>query len=273
MAFSREQYHSEGFYHLKGVIDKSEINRIKKEVEILFDNQLRPVNGKGKIFGNDFTLFDKMKALKEFNPDKYLATAKRCAKLLCINRLLEGSVVEEVLSSLSFVSPSIVSEPVFHICSEQLALENGYTGFDAHQDWPSIQGSLDGIVIWVPLTNVNKTNFPLELIPESHKRGFCPGDMEKHLFRTRLTHQENAAFIPIVANEGDLIVMSVWTIHRTRINGSGGFRLACSTRYDNSAEPTFIERGYPCAYSRYVKREIFEETIPELRKIHRCFES
>ncbi|QTN30431.1 phytanoyl-CoA dioxygenase family protein [Rhodoferax sp. AJA081-3] len=42
-----------------------------------------------------------------------------------------------------------------------------------HQDYWSVQGSLDGVVVWMPLVDVDKENFPLEVIPQSHLKAFC----------------------------------------------------------------------------------------------------
>ena len=75
----------------------------------------------------------------------------------------------------------------------------------------------------------------------------------------------------IEANAGDVVLMSSWTLHQTSINNSSGFRLACSTRYDNSAEQTFVERNYPCAYQRTVNREMITPNFPTIKQVNRHF--
>ena len=67
---------------------------------------------------------------------------------------------------------------------------------------------------------------------------------------------------------GDVVFMSNFMIHRS---GQKGFaenvRIACSTRFDNGTENTFVDRCYPSAYTRNVIREQFHnisnDTISE----------
>ncbi|MEK9774404.1 MAG: hypothetical protein VW298_02200, partial [Candidatus Woesearchaeota archaeon] len=57
---------------------------------------------------------------------------------------------------------------VAHIMSTSLKVPGGYHGFGPHQDWLSVKGSLDGLISWIPLVNIDRELYPLELIPGSH---------------------------------------------------------------------------------------------------------
>jgi ectoine hydroxylase-related dioxygenase (phytanoyl-CoA dioxygenase family) len=162
---------------------------------------------------------------------------------------------------------------VVHIMANELQIPNGYFGLGAHQDFPSVQGSLDGVVVWVPLVDVDKSNFPLEVIPRSHKRGLLPMNGEGQEVRevdSKYLSQDN--FSPIEVNVGDVVFMSMFTIHKSSGCGTNGrVRLATSTRFDNAAESTFIDRCYPTAYTRQVCRDQFYKNFPTEAHIQDIF--
>lgn len=162
----------------------------------------------------------------------------------------EPSIKHEI-NSVGLGDLILIGTPVVHIISPDFRISGGYYGAAAHQDWPSTQGSLDMVTVWIPLTDASIGNFPLEVIPGSHKQGLRDGKMNGSVLEVEADDKE---FHPIECKVGDVVLMSGFTVHRT---GPGaGFRAAVSQRFDNAAEPTFIERGYPCAQKRVVDREI-----------------
>jgi ectoine hydroxylase-related dioxygenase (phytanoyl-CoA dioxygenase family) len=117
----------------------------------------------------------------------------------------------------------------------------------SHQDFPSVQGSLDGVVVWFPLVDVDRDNFPLEIIPRSHKLGLLPTiNHGEATWEVKPGSYNEADFLPIEAKAGDVLFMSVFMIHRSSLEGKpGSFRLAMSTRFDNGDEPTFVDLCVP----------------------------
>jgi hypothetical protein len=47
--------------------------------------------------------------------------------------------------------------------AHQLKIPGGNFGLVPHQDFPSVQGSLHGALVWLPLVKVDRDNFPLEV--------------------------------------------------------------------------------------------------------------
>lgn len=160
--------------------------------------------------------------------------------------------------------PSMVGLPVLHAMSPRLKIPDGYYGAAAHQDWPSVQGGLDMVTVWIALTDAGIGNFPLEVIPGSHKRGLREGKPNGSVLEVEADDKD---FIPIECEAGDVVFLSGFTVHRTG-NGTG-FRLAVSQRFDNATEPSFIERGYPCAQKTVVDREIkWKPTVGQVRAVY-----
>ncbi len=159
------------------------------------------------------------------------------------------------------------------IMSDDLKIPNGYFGLIPHQDFPSVQGSLDGVVIWIPLTDVDVSNFPMEVIPGSHVKGLLPMiDRGASTWEVPASEYTEADFQPVCVQRGDVVFMSMFTVHRSSTSGvPGSFRLAVSTRLDNACEPTFVERAYPTAYQRSVHREQYHPGFPERQQVERIF--
>lgn len=185
---------------------------------------------------------DYLKERYESGVENYINYLKIKSKSISVqNQFMAGCLLGR-LNRLGIETPVIVEQPVLHVMSPSLRIPDGYYGTAAHQDWPSTQGSLDCVTVWIALTDAGVGNFPLEVIPGSHKRGLLDGKMNGSVLEVEADDKE---FIPVECKAGDVIFLSGFLVHRT---GAGtGFRVAVSQRFDNSAEASFIERGYPCA--------------------------
>jgi len=165
---------------------------------------------------------------------------------------------------------------VLHVMSNRLRKEDGYFGLGAHQDFPSVQGAINGAVAWIPLTNVSSQNFPLQLIPKSHKAGLYEtvhaGNHTPFINSKCLNEKE---FIDVEVDIGDVIFMSVFTVHRSKVTGNDdnddNLRIALSTRFDDGTEKSFVKRCYPSAYQRTVHRDLYIKEFPTLRDIKKVF--
>jgi len=269
-----EEYNKNGFCIISGLLPIVDCNNVLTDIHSLVRFQLKRFepNLVGEKLGNVESLANEMQRLLKFDVSAYLAFARRASKLVNLHRYLSHNNILSLLSNLNFELPTIVTEPVLHISSDKLIIPNGYAGFETHQDWPSIQGSIDCVVLWAPLVDVSSINFPLQVIPGSHKKGLYKGEITENILRIDPKEYNYQKHTSIEVKAGDVVVMSSWTLHQTGMQNSTGFRLACSTRYDNSSEQTFINRGYPCAYQRSVKRELITANFPIENQILMFFE-
>lgn len=159
------------------------------------------------------------------------------------------------------------------IMGDKLRIPTGYFGFIPHQDFPSVQGSLDGVVAWFPLLDVSRKNFPMEVIPGSHDRGIFPTiDRGSSTSEIPPDLYQEEDFVPVELNAGDVVFMSVFTVHRSSPVGEpGAFRIAMSTRFDNGDEATFIQRSFPTAYIRSIERKPYFPGFPDAGQLAKVF--
>src|SRR5579864_756948 len=104
----------------------------------------------------------------------YIATARQTQHLASVHRLGLGPELMGVVSELGLAVPALSTRPVIHYMADLLKIEGGYHKTPIHQDWRSVQGSLDGLSIWLPLFDVGANDYPLEVISGSHRRGLLP---------------------------------------------------------------------------------------------------
>jgi ectoine hydroxylase-related dioxygenase (phytanoyl-CoA dioxygenase family) len=175
------------------------------------------------------------------------------------------SIMAFLSNSLGWKDVFLPGGDVVLLMANDLKIPDGYFGLRAHQDYPSVQGSLDGLVAWTPITNAGSDNFPLEVVPGSHRLGLVT-DVEETRNGWQIPESKLNDFQAVEAEAGDVVFMSYFTVHRSGLEGNG-LRIALSTRFDNASESTYINRSYPTAYQRSVHREQYVKGFPKLEDL------
>ena len=265
-----EQFKSDGFFIAKGLLDKQVIQQAKQSLNKTLTDQLPAISHSKEI---DET-FSRLKMLHQLDIERYKKVVSALWRKESIFRLMHHPKITGFLQEkFDWNDLFVPGGQVVHIMANELKIPDGYFGLVPHQDFPSVQGSLDGVVVWLPLVKVDKDNYPLEVLPGSHKRGLAP--MVSHGESTSEVDKswyDEAQFIPIEVDVGDVIFMSMFTIHRSSKKGTNGrCRIAVSTRFDHADEPTFIERAYPTAYIRSIHREQYFKNFPTEELIAKIF--
>lgn len=263
-------YREQGYCVVPRLLSPEAVARVLEETDALFALQLRRLGLRVTAYAGEGTVLANMEALLAADVGAYLAAARHAAKLMSLQRLVVSEPMVELVAALGLAMPSIATTPVLHIMSDTLKIPGGYFGIAPHQDWPSIQGGLDTVTVWVPLMNIDASRFPVEVIPGSHRRGLWPGEITDQALEIRQGFVDGD-FVPLPARRGDAVVLSAFTVHRTSIDGCRGLRIASSTRYENSTEPTFAARNFPCAYKRSVQRDFIHADFPSADQVASLF--
>jgi hypothetical protein len=266
----RARYNEEGFFIFRDVVDRGAIEEIVTEIGQVFCDQLRMLGidpEAGRLSPQQA-----MKRLFDLNLKRYLAATSVLARLAGVGRLLHSEPIWKVVQRLGCRRAAIPTHPVTHLMSPDLQIPDGYYGLEPHQDWPSLQGSLDAFVVWVPLVDIDAGMNPLELIPRSHRNGLMKAEVGQNesVIDPRLFRESD--FIPLEVRAGDVAVLSSFTVHRSsKVGRTGAVRLACSTRYENMEERTYAERGYPSAYKRSIHRDLYVAGFPSQQQVLKTF--
>jgi hypothetical protein len=210
---------------------------------------------------------------KLFSED--LKTFSNCGKqvqhLISLHRLSLSDVLIDLIKQLGIIEPVISTRPVLFFNHPKLALDRVYHTVDSHQDWRSMQGSLNSVVIWVPLIDINCDLGALKILPGSHLSGLKADNMNKGFGFVELSEEEISKFMTVEVKVGDILVFSSFLIHASGNNISNTPRWSCHFRYNDLHETTFIERGYPHAYIYHPVEHLITPNFPGQKLINKVF--
>lgn len=241
--------YKENGYHLeKGLF--------RDEVKLLLD-EFEP------LIGNDEQAID----LFAQNPDEFVSRANVCQRSLSLYTVATSDKMKTMLEHLGLVRPIINTRPLLSFSHPNTARNKMYWAIPAHQDWPSTQGSLNGLTCWVALVDVPAELGPLEIAPKSHLNGPL-NHVERHGVPVA---DWEGDFESIKMEQGDAIFFSYFTIHRSGINTSNKIRRSAHFRFDDAEEPTFVERGRPWNRKDNRVSKILHPGVPSQEQIARWF--
>jgi hypothetical protein len=244
-------YKNNGYLIIEKFFDPLRMIEITYEFKDVFDHVL---NSKHAPVGD--SLYQSMQNLYELDINAYKEVVGQLWRLIKLYDLShDKSIIDLLRSEFYFDNIFVPGGQIVHIMSSLLTIPNGYFGLGAHQDFHSVQGSLDGLVVWIPLTDVDKNRYPVEIIPGSHLKGPLPQVELETGWIVKPECYNESDFVPVECKVGDIVLISNFTVHRSSQRGDDRLRLAFSSRFDNGVEKSFINRCYPTGYKRSVHRQ------------------
>ncbi|HMH32109.1 MAG TPA: phytanoyl-CoA dioxygenase family protein [Puia sp.] len=262
-------YIKNGFYLYKGFFNSKEVERIKKEAQSIFINQFI---GKGiatskKISEGEFE--SAIVRLFEEHFDHYTNCGKQAQHLISLHRLSLDERIVNKLKEFGLDFPVISTRPVMYFNKFNLAKTEEFYKVPPHQDWRSMQGSLNSMVVWVPLADVSEDLGALKIVPGSHLHGLI--ESKENAWFRQIDQVEQADFISVEVEAGDALFFSSFLIHSSGNNIKDKIRWSCHFRYNDLNEETFIQRGYPHPYIYKPIQELITSDFPSPDQIKKIF--
>jgi ectoine hydroxylase-related dioxygenase (phytanoyl-CoA dioxygenase family) len=123
---------------------------------------------------------------------------------------------------------------------------------DVHQDFPYIQGSLDGITVWLPFSDVDVDMGPPSFLHGSHKWGVLKvqpswiDGKEGEPYRIGDTDRIGQAdFVKTGISRSEALVFHTLTVHRSEPNTSKKVRVSAQLRFDDLLDTRSFMKNYP----------------------------
>ena len=271
MSIDTAFYRENGYCIARNLLPRESVGAATSGLHALMRDQLALRSLTPAAGSDNAALLADMRGLLAADQEAYLSALRLSSGLMTTHDALLHPRVREAASELGIRLPCFNTGPVLHVMSEALRIPGGYFGQAAHQDFTSTQASLNAIIVWIPLTDIDSGFYPLEVVPGSHKQGIVKGEIKEHYYEISPDAVPDSAFVPVSVARGDVVFASVFTVHRTGLKGREGVRISTSIRYEDAREPTYAARGYPNAYKRSVDRRILHPGFPSAQELEKVF--
>lgn len=269
-------YKKNGYLILKNFFDPKEINNVLTDARNVFIKQFEQRKYPASVTNGTLDVV-------QFNENMYRLFAEdfecltNCGKqvqhLISLHSLSLKKEIIELLLSVGLSTPVISTRPVMFFNHPRLAKQKVFHTVDSHQDWRSMQGSLNAVVIWVPLVDINKDLGALEILPGSHLHGLRTDHIENGFGMVKLSDEETRNLLSVEVNVGDALLFSSFLIHQSGQNITDKPRWSCHFRYNDLSESTFINRKFAHPYIYKPSEELITPNFPLGKDINSIFNS
>lgn len=213
---------------------------------------------------------DGMEALFRADIGVFANCGKQAQHLIALHRLALDDRIVDAVRGLGLEQPNVSTRPIVYFNAQRLAKTQVYWKLDAHQDWRSMQGSLNSVVVWVPLADVGPDLGPLEVVPGSHRLGLLDAEMRDGYGHLDAPLDESD-FEPVPVRAGDALLFSSLLVHRSGTNVTDRIRWSCHFRYNDLREATFVQRGFPHPYLYRPQEELITPGFPDRAALDELF--
>jgi len=268
------RFRAEGYVLAKSFFDPAEVAAIHGEAKAVFAAQMRRHGLLPDGEADEAAFTEAMFRLFEVDFPAFTNCGKQAQHLISLHRLSLDERITEALAALGLEFPNVSTRPVLYFNHPRLATKEVYWRLSLHQDWRSMQGSLDSTVVWLPLVDIDRSLGALELIPGSHRGGLVEADLEDgygHISEAAQAEIDESSLVSVEVERGDALFFSTFLLHQSGTNVSDRIRWSCHFRYNNLAEPTFVRRGYPHPYIYRPGPELLTPGFPTGEDIARTF--
>jgi phytanoyl-CoA hydroxylase len=247
LAFFKEN----GYLHLESFLPKHDVEQVLIDAKNVFLRQFIEKKYIASCSMDDITeeqYNSLLYRLFEEDIECLSNCGKQAQHLISLHTLSLSTVLVERLCQMGLRTPIISTRPVLYFNHPKLAKQKVFYKVDAHQDWRSMQGSLNSVVIWIPLVDINKELGALEILPGSHLDGLRTDHVENGFGMVSLSEDEKEKLISVEVKVGDALLFSSFLIHQSGDNLTNKPRWSCHFRYNDLDDPTFITRKFAHPY-------------------------
>lgn len=239
-------YNKEGYLLIRNFFGKQEIQNILDQAQNIYKTQMINLNIISNMNIEENIFEEKIKILFINHFNIFLSCGKQCQHIIDLWKLSLCDKMINTIKILGVKNPIVSTRPVLFSNSKHISKSDINHTVPPHQDWSSMQGSINSIICWIPLINVNQNLGSIGLIPKTHTLGLQSNKKQENFGLVSGTSDDDYSSFDM--EQGDVIFFSSFLIHKSGNNITNNIRWSTHFRYNDLNEKTFIERGYPHAY-------------------------
>lgn len=160
----------------------------------------------------------------------------------------------------------------------ELSITEGMVRMDTPNDKKNIAGwhqeisyvRNNGLVVWIPLSDITADLGPLQICPKSHHEGELkvvkvnnlPSDVSTvSVDEVKSEIIEKYRIENVEVKKGDALFFDMKLFHRSGINTSNRIRFSCQTRFANISAKDFVPFRETKSYNKFVLEQIGRECV------------
>ena len=261
-----ESYTKNGFAIVKNIVPAQRINSLLENIFNLFckySTDCQELKNMEKPWNTEL-FHKKLIEFRQKDPESFGAIYDSLKTSLTLTQLITDNKVVDFVAKFLKIKPSdlSISEPM---CRLDVPNDKRNT-LDWHQErsfFPQNRNGLNGLVCWIPLTDITEEMGPMHISPRSHAEGQLKlsNRTKKNVsYTTQIPVPEEFVSkyedLAVRANAGDAVFFNMLLFHRSGQNISNKVRLATQGRFHTSTADDFIPFDLINYYNPFVKQKL-----------------
>ena len=261
-----ESYTKNGFAIVKNIVPAQRINSLLENIFNLFCKYSTDYQDLKNIERpwNTELFHKKLIELRQKDPESFGAIYDSLKTSLTLTQLVTDNKVVDFVAKFLKIKPSdlSISEPM---CRLDVPNDKRNT-LDWHQErsfFPQNRNGLNGLVCWIPLTDITEEMGPMHISPRSHAEGQLKlsNKTKKNIsYTTQIPVPEEFVSkyedLVVRASAGDAVFFNMLLFHRSGQNISNKVRLATQGRFHTSTADDFIPFDLINYYNPFIKQKL-----------------
>lgn len=261
-----ESYTKNGFAIVKNIVPTQRINSLLENIFNLFckySTDCQELKNMDKPWNTEL-FHKKLIEFRQKDPESFGAIYDSLKTSLTLTQLITDNKVVDFVAKFLKIKPSdlSISEPM---CRLDVPNDKRNT-LDWHQErsfFPQNRNGLNGLVCWIPLTDITEEMGPMHISPRSHAEGqlkLSNRTKKNTSYTTQIPVPEEFVSkyedLAVRANAGDAVFFNMLLFHRSGQNISNKIRLATQGRFHTSTADDFIPFDLINYYNPFVKQKL-----------------
>ena len=261
----REKFRESGYFIAKSIISEKKINAVLETIFRIYfkynpSSKLRDLQEpwNSDLFHEEIIKFRKS------DPKRF--------SLLYDSTQTSASIMELLTSELI----AKYSANLLDTKNNELCITEGMIRMDAPGDKRNIAGwhqeisylRNNGLVIWIPLSDITPDLGPLQVCPKSHHEGELkvvqnknlPGDVSTvSVDEVEPEYIAKYSIMDVEIKKGDVLFFDTELFHRSGVNTSNRIRFSCQIRHAINTAEDFVPFRQTKTYSKSVLDQVIQE--------------